>query len=63
MTVQEIKTAVDKGLIVHYRSHAYRVEKYPAGYMIEHTSGYTIGLTWADGVTLNGAESNFFIGE
>jgi hypothetical protein len=26
-------------------------------------NGYTMGLTWRDGVTMNGKESEFFIGE
>lgn len=63
MTTQEIKKAVNEGQIVHYCSHAYRVVKAPIGYVIEHTSGNTIGLTWRDGITLNGNETDFFIGE
>lgn len=63
MTVQEIKKVVDNGQTVFYRSHAYRVVKYGERYLIEHTRGNTIGLTWRDGITLNGNENDFYTGE
>lgn len=66
MTLAEILRAVDEGLPVHWQSTAYVVER-PAGgrsCVIRCLStGHCIGLTWADGVTLNGKEEDFFIGE
>jgi hypothetical protein len=61
MTLQEIKSAVDAGKIVHWSSLLYQVVKDNRGeYLIKCGQNY-IGLTWADGVTLNGKEKDFFI--
>jgi hypothetical protein len=64
MNVQEIKRAVDEGLQVCWTSTAYKVWKQQgsSSYFIScGTTGHTIGLTWADGVTLNGLEEEFFV--
>lgn len=62
MTHQEIKTAVDQGKLVHWVNDLYEVIKDSIGqYLISCKGGNVIGLTWKDGVTLNGEESQFFI--
>ena len=66
MTLAEILRAVEEGLPVHWQSPGYLVER-PAGrgacVIRSHSTGHCIGLTWADGRTLNGKEEEFFIGE
>jgi hypothetical protein len=63
MTSQEIKDAVDNGKTVQYGS-GYEVIKFKNDYFIRcRSNAYTIGLTWSDGVTLNGKEEDFFIVE
>ena len=63
MTLQEIKNAVDDAKIVCWSNSGYRVVKDELGqYLIVfQPNKYTIGLTWRDGITLNGKESEFFI--
>jgi len=63
MTVEEIKKAVDEGKTVYWSSEIYPVIKDRIGqYLINCTiSTMCIGLTWLDGVTLNGTEDEFFI--
>jgi len=62
MTVTEIKEAVDSGLTVHWQNAAYKVVKDSKGqYLIECINGSYIGLTYKDGLTLNGDQSEFFI--
>ncbi|MBM5783251.1 MAG: hypothetical protein FJ076_00100 [Cyanobacteria bacterium K_DeepCast_35m_m1_288] len=65
MTLAEILRAVDEGMPVHWQSPAYLVER-PAGrgacVIRSLSTGHCIGLTWADGTTLNGKEEDFFIG-
>ena len=62
MNIAEIKQAVDSGHAVHWSNKGYRVIKDSIGqYLIEfHRTGHCIGLTWLDGVTLNGKERDFF---
>jgi hypothetical protein len=60
MTVQEIKQAVDDGKTVHYQNGSYTVVKNFGDYLIKHTSGHMIGLTWSDDITLNGKEEDFY---
>lgn len=62
MTLDEIKKAVDEGKIVHWGNEAYKVIKDDVGqYLIKCTlNNDLIGLTWRDGVTLNGKEEEFF---
>ena len=66
MKLAEIRRAVDEGLIVHWQNRGYEVihsSTHPS-YLIRFTAtGHCIGLTWADGVTLNGTEEDFFIGD
>ncbi len=65
MSLEEIKAAVQAGKTVHWTNSRYVVTNYKnLGYLISDIhSGSCIGLTWQDGVTLNGKESEFFIGE
>ena len=63
MTAAEIKAAVDAGRAVYWENPGYRVIKDNIGqYLIVCTANkYTIGLTWRDGVTLNGKPEQFRI--
>jgi hypothetical protein len=63
MTATEIKTAVDAGKVVNWSSLAYQVIKDKNGeYLIKCSlNNHCIGLTWRDGQTLNGKESDFFV--
>lgn len=65
MTLQEIKDAVDAGEDVCWSNFAYKVVKDNIGqYLIKFIpNNHCIGLTWKDGVTLNGKEDEFFIYE
>ena len=65
MTLEEIKQAIEDGKKVYWASEAYDVIKDSIGqYLIScNINGHCIGLTWRDGVTLNGKEEEFFIGE
>ena len=64
MNLEEIKANVESGQTVHWASQAYRVIKDNVGqWLIQcDINGYCIGLTWRDGVTMNGKESQFFVG-
>ena len=62
MTLEEIKTAIAEGKKVYWSNIGYEVVKTKDDYVIKNTSnGHPIGLTWMDGVTLNGKEEDFFI--
>ena len=63
MTLEEIKTAVKAGKTVHWASKAYNVECDKIGQWLIHctTNDTYIGLTWRDGVTLNGRPEQFFV--
>jgi hypothetical protein len=64
MNVKEIKRAVDEGLQVCWSSMDYRVWKESGSnryYICCGPTGHKIGLTWADGTTLNGKEEDFFV--
>lgn len=62
MTVDEIKKAVDDGLVVHWVNSYYTVIKDKKGqYLVKCANGHCIGLTWMDGVSLNGKPEEFFI--
>lgn len=61
MNLQEIKTAIAEGKKVYWGNSSYEIignEK--NGYVIKHSQGHCIGLTWQDGKTLNGKEEDFF---
>ena len=61
MILQEIKDAVDEGKTVHWVSDFYCVVKGKGRYLIKSMSGHSIGLTTADGKTLNEYEDEFYI--
>lgn len=62
MTLQEIKDAVDKGIIVIWKQPNYRVVKWTNGYHVVCTNNdHAIALTWKDGITMNGDEQDFSI--
>lgn len=68
MTLEQIKAAVIAGKTVHWANPGYQVLRdqtvTPEQWLIVFTrTGNCIGLTWQDGVTMNGDESEFFIGE
>lgn len=64
MTVEEIKQAVDSGKTVHWQNPGYIVIKSRKDYLIKFKgNGHCIGLTWADGKTLNGKPHDFYIEE
>lgn len=62
MTTEEIKKAVTTGKRVFCKNQCYEVILDSIGqYLIHCTLNNTyIGLTWRDGVTLNGNENDFF---
>ncbi len=64
MNLSEIKTAVDNGQTVHWSNTGYVVISDRPGHYLIHclSNDNYCGLTWLDGVTLNGEESQFFIG-
>lgn len=62
MTLEQIKRAIDEGKDVYWSNKGYKVKKDKLGqYLIVHTGGHSIGLTWQDGVTMNGKEEDFFM--
>ena len=63
MTLDEIKEAVNNGFNVYWKNREYivTVDKNDEWY-IEHSNSHCIGLIWADGVTINGDEKDFYIG-
>lgn len=62
MTLEEIKAAVESGKIVRWSSSRYQVVKDRLGeWLITCQGGSTIGLTWQDGVTMNGEPQDFYI--
>jgi hypothetical protein len=65
VTLSEIKLAVDNGNTVYWKQSNYFVFKNSRGkyFIVCENNGHMIGLTWADDVTLNGKESDFYIGE
>ncbi len=65
MKLEEIKSELEKGNRVFWKSQAYEVIKDSIGqYLIAWNHGGRdanyIGLTWRDGVTMNGKEGDFF---
>jgi len=63
MTLEEIKQAVEAGKNVYHGNRAYRVIKDNIGQwlIVCSINNYTIGLTWRDGVTMNGKPEEFFV--
>ena len=66
MKLQEIKDAVLAGRTVHWKNAGYRViHALKIGEFLirfDYNESMT-GLTWADGVTMNEREEDFFLGE
>ncbi len=65
MTLDQIKTAISEGKKVCWNNSAYEVIKDSIGqYLILcPDNGSCVGLTWKDGVTLNGKETEFYTQE
>jgi hypothetical protein len=63
MTLSEIKKAIAENKEVRWSNDGYKVYKDNIGqYLITFTPNeHTIGLTWLDGITLNGDEKDFYI--
>ena len=64
MTIEQIKTAVDNGEIVHAHNSSYTVIKDKVGqYLIHHINGSYIGLygTYLGVSTLNMEPDSFYI--
>ena len=64
MTLAEIRDAVDGGRIVHWSNDAYRVVHTlnDQWLILCELNGTVIGLTWRDGVTVNGDANDFYVG-
>lgn len=63
MNLQQIKDAVLAGKKVYWITPRYQVVHCDGDFCISHTGGTSIGLTWRDGVTLNGEEADFKVDE
>jgi len=69
MTLEEIKNAVLEGKTVYCGNTNYKVIRSKIAFdeyeflIVCQSNGYTVGLTWKDGFTMNGQESEFFIKE
>lgn len=65
MTLEEIKSAVKSGKTVHWVNSLYIVicDRFDEWFVKCRSNGHYIGLTWRDGVTMNGAPEQFFIAE
>jgi hypothetical protein len=65
MTLGQIKMAIAKGQKVYWSDYSYEVVKDNLSkYLIKcKANNHCIGLTWLDGVTMNGEESDFFTEE
>lgn len=61
MTLHEIKEAVDAGKVVHWKTNLYTVVKDRNNQYLIKSGEHCIGLTWADGITMNGKEEDFYI--
>lgn len=63
MDAEQIKAAINAGKKVYWSNEGYEVIKDSIGqFLIKCThNGHCIGLTWADGKTLNGQPEHFFI--
>ena len=63
MKLQEIKDAVLAGKTVHWKNEGYEVMRDKVGqwFIICCFNESMTGLTWADGVTMNEREEDFFV--
>ena len=64
MNLEQIKQAIARGDKVHWSNSAYDVICDKLGqYLIRcNLNDSCIGLTWRDGVTMNGDEDEFYLG-
>ena len=62
MTIKEIKESVNLGKKVYWSKKSYEVikDKHNQYLILCVLNNDCIGLTWKDGTTLNGKESEFF---
>ena len=61
MTLDQIKSAVSSGVPVHWKNEAYRVVDGSGQWLICcNINNHCIGLTWKDGLTLNGNPEDFY---
>jgi hypothetical protein len=65
MTLDQIKAAIAEGKRVKWANDAYDVIRSSTGkYLVVcNLNKNTIGLTWTDGVTMNGKPEEFYISE
>jgi len=65
MTLAQIKMAIAKGQKVYWSNYSYEVVKDNLSKYLIRCKGnnHCVGLTWLDGVTMNGDESDFFTEE
>lgn len=63
MTLDQIKAAVEAGKTVHWANDVYVVIKDKLGqWFIQCVPNkHYVGLTWRDGITLNGEPEEFYI--
>ena len=63
MTLEEIKKAVNSGKKVYWSNKGYEIQEDRNGqYLIICLSNnYCTGLTWLNGITLNGKPEEFFM--
>jgi len=64
MTLEQIKAAVLAGKIVYWMNNGYTVAEDSTGqwFIVCTANDSAIGLTWQDGVTMNGKPEQFYIG-
>jgi hypothetical protein len=62
MTLEQIKQAIADGKKVYWSNEAYEVIQDSIGQYLIHCllNNHYIGLTWQDGITMNGKEQDFF---
>lgn len=66
MTLEQIKAAVLAGKTVHWSSEAYEVRHSAQSgkwIIVCLINNDVIGLTWLDGVTMNGKPEQFYIAQ
>ena len=61
-TLEELKTALDNGVIVYHHNPLYKVKKDKIGQylIICESTNYCIGLTHRDNITMNGNLEDFY---
>lgn len=62
MTLEQIKAAVESGQQVCWKNDCYRIVNDSIGqWLIQCSNGHCIGLTWRDGITMNGKPEDFYV--